>query len=448
MSPKLYKLYKRSWYLKEKFLHKLTPAGRFILVFCIIAAFFGINTYRTMLYQVFSLGLTLLVLAFVFSFRFRSKIKIQRELPETCTAGNLLSYQIVISNTDLLPEKGLFFKENLQDPLPSFFEFDNTPEDGEEKRNWFDKWAGYYRWLWIIRKNQGAILQAHALPMVEGKKRFSMNVSITPKRRGFIHFASYTLSRHDPFGLVKSNITIPSEQNLLILPKIYPMPPFLFEGARKYQQGGIAAAQSTGESTEFMALRDYRYGDQVKHIDWKSTIRTGKTVVREYQDEYFSRYGLVLDTFSKSSFSQCFEEAVSVAASILMANSPGDSILDLLFVGPDQCIKSSGKGIAEQRNMLEILASVETCKDKAFTELSDLLKQHSKLLSGLTIVFIDMDESRKKLLEFLDAARVPCKAMLIVDSKKQGEDKINAVGLNLPVLLLEVKNIEQGLVSL
>ena len=448
MSPKLYKIYKRSWYLKEKLLNKLTFAGRFTLVFSVIAAVFGINTYRTMLYQLFSLSFTLLVLAFLFSLRFRSKISVQRKLPETCTAGNLLRYQIIISNTDLLPEKGLFFKENLTDPLPSFFEFDNTPEEGEEKRNRFDRWAGYYRWLWIIRKNQGAILQEHALPMVEGKKRFSMSVSILPKRRGFIHFASYTLFRHDPFGLVKSNITIPSAQNLLILPKIYPMLPFLFEGARKYQQGGIAAAQSTGESTEFMALRDYRHGDQVKHIDWKSTIRTGKTVVREYQDEYFSRYGLVLDTFSKSSFSQCFEEAVSVAASILMANSPGDSILDLLFVGPDQCIKSSGKGIAEQRHMLEILASVETCKDKAFTELSDLLKQHIQLLSGLTIVFIDMDEPRKKLLEFLNAAKVPCKAMLIVESKKQGEEKITTVGLTLPILLLEVNNIKQGLDSL
>ncbi len=448
MSPKLYKLYKRSWTLKEKFLYKLTPAGRFTLVFCLVAAVFGINTYRTMIYQLFSLGFTLLLLAFAFSFRFRSTIRVQRELPETCTAGKPLRYQIVISNTHLLLEKGLFFKENLQDPLPSFLEFSNSPEDGEEKRNWFDKRAGYYRWLWIIRKNQGATVTAHPLPMVEGKKRFSMNVSITPRRRGFIHFASYTLFRHDPLGLVKSNITIASEQNLLVLPKIYPMPPFLFEGTRKYQQGGIVAAQSTGESTEFMALREYRHGDQVKHIDWKSTIRTGKTVVREYQDEYFSRYGLVLDTFCKSSFSQCFEEAVSVAASILMTNSPGDSILDLLFVGPQQCIKSSGKGIAEQRNMLEILASVETCKDKAFVELSDLLKHHVKLLSGLTIIFIDMDESRKKLLEFLEAAKVPCKAILIVESKQQGEEKITAAGLHVPIFLLEVKNIEQGLVSL
>jgi uncharacterized protein (DUF58 family) len=448
MSPQLYKLYRRSWYLKEILLRKLTPAGRFILVFCLITFVFGINTYRTMIYQLFSLSISLLILVFVFSFRFRSRIRIQRELPETCTAGQKLSYRLIVSNTQLLPENGLFFKENLKDPLPDFFAFDNSPEDGEEKRNWFDRRAGYYRWLWLIKKNQGANVKAHPLPVVTGKKTSSVDVSITPTRRGFIHFAAYTIFRHDPLGLVKSNITRPSEQNLLVLPKIYPIPAFFFKGTKKYQQGGIATAQSTGDSTEFVALRDYRYGDQVKHIDWKSTVRAGKTVVREYQDEYVSRYGLVLDTFCKSSFSQCFEEAVSVAASILMTNSAGDSILDLLFVGPEQCIKSSGKGIAEQRNMLEVLASVSTCKDKAFTALSDLLQTHIKLLSGLTIILIDMDESRKEFLEYLEVSKIPFKAILIVDSKKQGEEKINAVGLNIPVSLLEVSNIEQGLQSL
>jgi uncharacterized protein (DUF58 family) len=448
MSPKLYKLYKGTWYLKEKLRYKLTPAGRFTLVCCLVTAIFGINTHKTMIYQLFSLSFTLLILAVVFSLRFHSKIKVQRELPETCTAGKELSYKLVVSNPSLLAEKGLFFKENLKNPLPGFTEFDNTPEDGEEKRNWFDRRAGYYRWLWLIRKKEGAEIKEHPLPMVIGKNKFSVDASIVPTRRGFIHFSSYTIFRYDSLGLVKSNIIIPAEQNLLVLPRIYPMPPFLFEGTKKYQQGGVAEAQATGHSVEFIALRDYRHGDQVKHIDWKSTVRTGKTVVREYQDEYFSRYGLVLDTFCKNSFSKCFEEAVSVAASILMANDSGDSILDLLFVGPGQCIKSSGKGIAEQRNMLEILASVATCKDKEFTELSNLIRRHIILLSGLAIIFIDMDESRKELLELLDAASIPFKAMLIVENKKEGEEMINAVGLRIPILLLEVDSIEQGLALL
>ena len=70
------------------------------------------------------------------------------------------------------------------------------------------------------------------------------------------------------------------------------------------------------------------------------------------------------------------------------------------------------------------------------------------VLSGLSIILIDMDESRKALLEYLEASKIPFKAVLIVDSKKQGEEKMNAAGLNIPVSLLEVNNIEQGLQSL
>ena len=46
-----------------------------------------------------------------------------------------------------------------------------------------------------------------------------------------------------------------------------------------------------------MSLRDYRPGDPLQRIHWKSFARTGDPVVREYQDEFFERHALILDTF-------------------------------------------------------------------------------------------------------------------------------------------------------
>ncbi|MEN8200265.1 MAG: DUF58 domain-containing protein [Thermodesulfobacteriota bacterium] len=447
MSPRLYKIYKKFWYIKGTFRARFTPSGRLILLFLITSAVFGINIQRTMIYQMFCPLAALLFLAWLFSLRFHTSVTIRRLLPETCTAGQELRYRLELSNNGSRSEQGLFFREELTNPLPSFAEFANTPEDGEEKRNWFDRRAGYYRWLWLIGKNRGAEPGHHPLPAVDSEGTSHM-VEITPLRRGYIHFSGYRIFRHDPLGLLAASVPFQSRDNLLVLPKIYPLPSFLFHGSRKYQQGGIAAALKNGDSTEFMGLREYRHGDPVKHIDWKSSARTCQTVVREYQDEYFSRYGLVLDTFSPRSHSQVFEEAVSVAASIFMTGSTGDGILDLLFVGPESVISSSGPGIAEQQHMLEILASVATCRDKPFAELASLLKGHLGLLSGLAIIFIDMDRQRKELLDFLSSLKIPFTAMMVVDDREKGLKKLAAEKVTLPVTLLTVGEIERDLSTL
>ena len=69
--------------------------------------------------------------------------------------------------------------------------------------------------------------------------------------------------------------TYPSKQSVLILPKRYELPPIQLGGASQYQPGGISLASSVGESEEFLSVREYRRGDPLRHIHWKSTSRTG-----------------------------------------------------------------------------------------------------------------------------------------------------------------------------
>ena len=56
-------------------------------------------------------------------------------------------------------------------------------------------------------------------------------------------------------------------------------------GDRRLQEIGIKTYQQRGEGTDFKQLTEYRYGDPVRHIDWKATLRLGKPIVREFQDE-------------------------------------------------------------------------------------------------------------------------------------------------------------------
>src|SRR5258706_610977 len=115
---------------------------------------------------------------------------------------------------------------------------------------------------------------------------------------------------------------------------------------------------------EFVSLRDYRSGDPMRRIHWKSYARVGRPVVKEYLDEFFVRHALVLDTFTTHLGDPVFEEAVSVAASIAISMQTQESLLDLMFVGPEAYCFTAGRGLAHTEQLLEGLACGGPCPAK------------------------------------------------------------------------------------
>ena len=54
-----------------------------------------------------------------------------------------------------------------------------------------------------------------------------------------------------------------------------------------------------GRSLDFDDLREYAYGDNIKDIDWKSSSKTGKTLVRRFIAERKHNVLFVVDTGEK-----------------------------------------------------------------------------------------------------------------------------------------------------
>ncbi|HEY5233399.1 MAG TPA: DUF58 domain-containing protein [Verrucomicrobiae bacterium] len=223
-----------------------------------------------------------------------------------------------------------------------------------------------------------------------------------------------TLARPDPIGLFRSFVKISAPQTVLILPKRYWLPPVALPGTMRYQEGGVALAANVGRSEEFVSLREYRHGDPMRHIHWRSWAKVGKPIVKEFEDEFFVRHALVLDTFIDEPRSEILEEAVSVAASFACAVLTQESLLDLLFVGPESYCFTAGRGLAHANQILEILASVKNCDDKNFAALEQLVINHVSVVSGCICVLQKWDDGRKKLVEKLRALDVPVLVLVVL----------------------------------
>jgi uncharacterized protein (DUF58 family) len=196
-------------------------------------------------------------------------------------------------------------------------------------------------------------------------------------------------------------------------------------------------------------MRDYRPGDPLRRIHWRSWAKTGKPVVKEYQDEFFVRHALILDTFQEVEHSERFEEAVSVASSFVSTMETQETLLDLMFVGTEAYCFTSGRGLASTDKMLEILASVKACTDKPFNVLPPTVLARASMLSGCICVLLSWDERRQELVSLLNALGVPLLVLVVTDSATpEALEPGPMKGSPRNLVQLEVGNIQEGLARL
>ena len=414
-----------------------------------VAAALGADTTLSVAYQVFSFLVALVIVAAITVPFGRIQVSAERILPRFGSAGEKISYRLLVRNPRAQGVSGLELVDELADPRPTFEEFISTPEPGEEKRNWYDRTYGYYRWRWLVDQNQQAFPESCPVPPLPPRGHREIKLELTPRRRGVLRFAGVTVASPDAFGIFRRFKKISLPQSVLILPRRYSLPPVDLPGVMKYEPGGVALASAVGESQEFVSLRDYRPGDPLRHMHWKSWARTGKPIVKEFQDEFFVRHALILDTFTPLAQSEVFEEAVSVAASFAFTIQTQDSLLDLMFVGPQAYCFTAGRGVGHTDQMLEILASVRTCRHREFASLQQLVLDHLETVSGCICIFLAWDDDRQNLVAHLKALGLPLLVCVIVEAGKSTELDPGPLR-NEPQTfhVLEVGRIEEGLVLL
>ena len=400
--------------VKHRLQRRFTPAGRVVLAGTFAAALFGVDTRQSLAFQAFSLGAALLLAAWMATLRPPGPCRVERRLPRHVTVGEPFRYPVEVENLGRRALAGLSLVEELPDPRPKLATFLSTRAPGERSVNPVDRLFGYPRWSWLVREGQWAEApEERALPALQPGSAQALVLELTPRRRGYLRLAGLRLARTDPLGLCRAAARPAPVQRLLVLPRRYPVAPRAAPGRRRLQPGGVSLASSVGDSQEYMGLRNYRPGDSPRHIHWAAWARSGEPVVKEYQDEYFARQALVLDSYAPPERAAELEAAVSVAASLVEPLQGPDSLLDLMFVGERAYTFTAGRGLASSQGLLEILACVQPSRGTDFPVLTQAVLQHAPRLSACLCVLLAWDQSRRELVARLRALALPVRVILI-----------------------------------
>ncbi|GAA3116997.1 DUF58 domain-containing protein [Streptosporangium carneum] len=157
------------------------------------------------------------------------------------------------------------------------------------------------------------------LDRVEAQGVREIDYRVRSDLRGRFGIGPLTVRISDPFGLVELTRSFTISDTLVVTPHVVPLPRVRLSG--ELAGGGESRTRSVAAAgDDDVAPREYRQGDDLRRVHWRSTARYGELMVRREEQQWQSRGALLLDTRRYAHRGEgprsSFEVAVSAAASI------------------------------------------------------------------------------------------------------------------------------------
>ena len=271
--------------------------------------------------------------------------------------------------------------------------------------------AGPYDWQGQVYDHVDPSFNSVGLPaalrLLAGK-RVDMAYEVTPTRRGEAKFSPAQLRLRSRWGWCELCERLGSDETRRVYPDFAQIARYAWlAGDRRLQEIGIKTYQQRGEGTDFKQLAEYRYGDPVRHIDWKATLRLGKPIIREFQDERDQCILLLIDCGRRmraddrhngvgtSHFDQVLNAVMLLS---YVALHEGDAVGALTFGTPPGAEKSFApeKGVHALNALMGELYGVQptpTHSDYVSAALNLLRRYHKRALVIVITNFRDEDSS-------------------------------------------------------
>ena len=117
-----------------------------------------------------------------------------------------------------------------------------------------------------------------------------------PLKRGPHRFAFVHFRYPSPYGLWTRTVKRPLVSEVRVYPDIRTVRRFdLLARRNRLSEMGLKLWRLKGREGEFERLREYRLGDEIRHIDWRATAKHRKLISREFTTERNQNIVILLD---------------------------------------------------------------------------------------------------------------------------------------------------------
>lgn len=235
--------------------------------------------------------------------------------------------------------------------------------------------------------------------------------------RGAHHLDPFRVVALVPLGLAQGAAQETQGASFLVVPKVARVTRVSTASNRRHQPGGVVGASRTGDATDLAGVRPYRPGDPPRDLHARSWARHGAPMVRQYQEEYFTRIGVVIDTDARAHGPEQLEAGLSLCAGIVARLCHGEALVDVLVTGEHAEQLSLGRNLASLERALDVLAAVQPAPEFASERLLGRLGPHLARLSSVVLVALDWDAPRAAFVAAVEARSVAVAVFVVGDGE-------------------------------
>lgn len=358
----------------------LTEEGRTLAVVVLLLGAFGADVHGATVYVLFAIGAGLVFGSLVAAHRLRiPDVAVSVAAPRHVTVGEPITFEVTCAHTDA----------------------EAPPPPSLRVRGPFLTWDG----VWLDGTPREVEVERGGRSTVALRARFT--------GRGLHALEAFSVGAVVPLGLSVGPRRWSDRVKVHVVPRVAHVTRLTMPTTMRHQPGGVALASKSGEAMDLHGVRPYRPGDPVRDLHARSWARTGQPVVREYQQEYFTRVGVVLDTDDRDP--DALEAAIEVAAGIVAHLTRGEALVDVLVVGEHVHELTVGRSLGTLEQVLELLAAVEGSPPLRSGELVPRLAPYLDRLSRVVIVARSRGSEEQALAREVEGRGVACTTVVVDD---------------------------------
>ena len=253
---------------------------------------------------------------------------------------------------------------------------------------------------------------------IRGRQRRTVAYPLPTQRRGRFTVGPTDVTASDPFGLVTADSRSHNVAQLIVQPHRELLAPLPLPIA--WRDGGTHSSHSVGSGgSDDASVREYRNGDDLRKIHWRSTARSGNLMVRQEERPWHGQSLVLLDTRTSAYpppsadlagdgiddwATDAFEWAVSAAASIACHLVDRGRRVSL--------VNGSGRvAYDDSQAMLDLLADTRRANRADVQPLADALNNLGRDASVLAVL---CSSDARSLSEFVVRPRLPGSAVVLL----------------------------------
>jgi uncharacterized protein (DUF58 family) len=297
----------------------ITREGIAYLVLTVLIGIAALNTGNNLLFLIVAAMLAAVLVSGIVSILNLRGVELEVTLPGHIFAGRPVIGRMVLRvRRYILP---LFSATIVAPRVPktkarwiwhrAMFEF---PKNGAGRKPWV-RWPD----IALERVSPSApppsiFRQQIYFPFIAAGETGTADIELCFEKRGRYVQNGFGLSTRFPFSFLRKTRRIPLSREIIVFPSVEPTDEF-FEVLPMIT--GEFESYVRGRGFDLYRIREYEPEDSARHVDWKSTAKSGSLKVREFTREDERKLRVVFDNPNPGTVSpDAYERGVAMAASL------------------------------------------------------------------------------------------------------------------------------------